>query len=963
MSAYKVGDDSEGSLPAIEDDVTSPSKMGTRRESVIVCVLFCVSVAIFIGADSTVAAEMKATSGETLSTLAATQPDCEISKLNSTLSLDMQEICTVLWDEGMYAVVIWIVVWAIVWPYLKCLLLLATWYLPMKRRVRSTLLRVLEILAHFSLVELLLIGVIMAGLRIHINSDIDPVMLIQTSNRDITILQSCIDDSSKLLSNIGLSCSIIQTMCDTDISNLSEMIPIGSVGWMYCPVSCMRCDDYLLSSTTDDRSFKALQSQQSVDCSDDPTGLVAEQGFNCALVSAFCEVDISTVSDAAPEGGLGWMFCPVTCMRCDDFKVRVAAGDLLFIGVTLSPAGGGQTPTPIATLSPGTTTTNIECIDDVVGLVAAQGLTCQLSTTFCKVDMSTISSTIPVGAFGWMLCPVSCSACEKYKTAYASGSLSFIGTPMPLTATPTSGPAVQGFRCVDDITGFISNSNTSCPLLTSFCNVNMSTLMSSAPNGALGWMYCPVSCKRCSDFIKANTDGSLAVIWTTVPPKVLTSIPVVSTNPPTTGSVNSGMCVDDILRLATSSGGCSIVSTMCDTDLGSISPAPLGLFGWMLCPVSCKKCSEYVTGLSNGDFEFFGLKANTSTDSNTTRYPPHCVDDERQHLLSEGGCNNIVNSCDQTFTKNSSAVKGWMLCPVTCNRCSSFQDINNAAILRTIGIVWTDIAPITTPNTVRIFFELFLMPETAEYLFFIGTMIAVFWGLWMNQKWEYHIAKTSASTPIENINKISILIAVGTVVGFSLLIVGLVLPAFKWDLGGSLDSVTDSNFDTKYSVLQLGSELIKLRDSRTFVGLVIMLFCVTLPLVVPVLIIATLILPGTLSQAACSAMKCVHPFAMVDVLALSIIVVDAEIDKILKSSVAKRYVSCIPPSFNTSPLGFIHLSSSTEIGTYLIVPGIFLIHTAVIATAVFFPSHKIRGTGKVSPTPQNIDVQVTNTPS
>ena len=68
------------------------------------------------------------------------------------------------------------------------------------------------------------------------------------------------------------------------------------------------------------------------------------------------------------------------------------------------------------------------------------------------------------------------------------------------------------------------------------------------------------------------------------------------------------VCIDDPDGQVAAFGGCAaILNFGCDTDMGSISPAPMGTIVKVICPASCGECpdsdsEEYV----HGSFRFEG---------------------------------------------------------------------------------------------------------------------------------------------------------------------------------------------------------------------------------------------------------------------------------------------------------------------------------------------------------------------
>eukprot|EP01060_Flectonema_neradi_P019402 TRINITY_DN2650_c0_g2_i1.p1 TRINITY_DN2650_c0_g2~~TRINITY_DN2650_c0_g2_i1.p1 ORF type:complete len:1303 (+),score=264.99 TRINITY_DN2650_c0_g2_i1:56-3964(+) len=1299
-SVYQVqdtphpGDDSKPSDSPL-------SKIEGQTGTLFVIVMFFLTIAFFIGADATSAGKIKTESGSSFSTMAASQPNCNVGKLNGTiLEFTMEEFTDFLWDEGLHTTVIWIVACCVVWPFLKAIIQLVCWFVPMGRGVRSTLLAVCSALGHFALAELFVLGIIMAGINIKVDGDMNHSQTRSAATlsseqavtaRSIkTLATECVDDPTGMVAAQGFSCALVGTFCEVDMSSISDAVPMGGMGWMFCPVTCNKCTEFVAAADAGELKFVGIEpaaggdgdagtgdsdadgdtggggggDASAVECVDDPTGMVAAQGFSCALVGTFCEVDMSSVSDAVPMGGMGWMFCPVTCNKCDTYKTSVAAGDLAFVGITLAPSGGppptpatpeppaptpeppaptpeppaatpeppAPTPQPPApTPQPAAPTPepasggggSIECVDDITGLVAAQGFSCALVGTFCEVDMSSVSDAVPMGGMGWMFCPVTCNKCTEFKSAYAAGELAFVGLtlapgggpapepPTPATPTPASPPTPPAppveIECVDDITGLVAAQGFSCALVGTFCEVDMSSVSDAVPMGGMGWMFCPVTCNKCTEFKSAYAAGELAFVGLTLapgggpapePPTPPTPTPATPPSPggtpPSPGGMTPAVCLDDALGLAASAGGCGVVQAMCAVDLSTLSDqSPPGLFGWMLCPETCMKCDDYLDALVKGDLAFFGLtytqppqveetpqppevtyppvecadeatllanfggcekviaselceldlssadsslaassmgwmfcpkscdacsryteaynagqlhhigkthpptpsppvKTVECTDdlgghlesvgqscssysmqcsdlvpeamrngkdiffwhlcpetcssycnrwqssiqggelttligvvqppmcaddhyslllanekcsdlsslcdsevgqiyshipgSNTTGWmvcpqtcnkcdewyrssargglahlvdappapamqPPPCVDDANKLTNTSGGCSQLQENygsvfCDQDFTNAGPNIKGWMLCPVTCSRCTAFQSASNADILATIGIVW---APGSVSSASALHFRLYVVPDTADYLLLVGTLITIIWGAWMSSRWDEYVSSVTPRESGGSSGISSVIIVVCSLAGLGLLLAGAALPAFKWDIEGTVADVTPGDIVVEKSVFEMCADLIEENDERTFVGLMMIIFCVIVPILLPVLTIATAVLPSSASVSVCSLMKWVHSLSMVDTLALSIVIVDSEIDKLIKAVVAAQFNNCIPAS-RISSLGFIYLDSFTKAGTFLLIGALILLHCAAFLAAATFPSSKRHG--KVHPTPQ-----------
>ena len=1120
-SAYQVPESpgSPGETRHVEDDSVPMSRIEGQTGTLVVVIMFLATISMFIAADATAAGTIETKTGYSLSLAAATQQNCSINKLNGTIiSFTMEEFTNFFWDEGLHTTVIWIVFWCMVWPFLKCIIQIACWFVPMGRGLRSALLTASNLLGHFAMVELLILGIIMAGINIKVDGDFNQstrtnsrsAQLLSSelaiTNRDVqTLATVCTDDITGLVAANGFSCALVGSFCDIDMSTISDAVPMGGLGWMFCPETCMKCTEFVTAADAGDLVFIGVQPAAAaatpeppaptdpptpeppaatpeppaatpeppaatpqppaatpeppvatpqpagttpggqIDCVDDITGLVAAQGFSCALVGTFCEVDMSTVSDAVPMGGFGWMFCPVTCMKCDEFKAAYAAGELAFVGLTLAP-GSGSTPTPaVATPTPpaatptppastptppastptppqgtpqpqggATTPTPAVCLDDILGLAASSGGCAVLQAT-CDIDLNTLNPASPAGLFGWMLCPVTCNRCDAYVEALVGGNLAFIGLTYtePPQVADTPQPAEATFapvECIDDETLIVSYGNCGRLITAGICEDDMSALIRELPAGALGWMICPFACNSCERYTTAYNAGQLSHLGKTHPPTASPASKTVECTDdlggnleavgqtcaaysskcaellpddirkgkdlyvwhlcPVTcsdqcnnwqGAIQSGqltalagfiqppLCKDDQFSLLTVTEKCSDLTSLCSSQVGQIYSHIPGsnTTGWMVCPETCSKCDEWYVASARGGFAHLA-----NAPAPPALQPPVCVDDQKG-LTPTGGCPQLQVSrgnafCDQDFTDVGAGIKGWMLCPVLCNKCSSFQNAENAGILATIGIVWT---PGSGVSATAVYFKLYVLPDSADYLLFVGTILTVIWGAWMSSRWNEYVTSVTPQEYNGTNGMSTIIIIVCSLAGLGLLVAGAALPAFKWEIEGSVADVTLENLDVEKSVLDMCVDLITEGDQRTFIGLVMIIFCVAIPILLPLLTIATAILPPATSEMACGLMKWVHAFSMMDSLALSIVVIDSEIDKLIKSAVASVFNNCIPAS-RISPLGFIYLDSFTKAGTFLLIGAVLLLHCAAILTAATFPS--VRRSGKVhqSPTPQ-----------
>ncbi|GBG28876.1 Hypothetical Protein FCC1311_050972 [Hondaea fermentalgiana] len=76
------------------------------------------------------------------------------------------------WDSGAYGVAILLTLLSGVWPYAKNLIMLVAWFVPMTTARRSTVLKVLTRLAKWSLLDVFVVVIMLAGFRIDLQGDV-----------------------------------------------------------------------------------------------------------------------------------------------------------------------------------------------------------------------------------------------------------------------------------------------------------------------------------------------------------------------------------------------------------------------------------------------------------------------------------------------------------------------------------------------------------------------------------------------------------------------------------------------------------------------------------------------------------------------------------------------------------------------------------------------------------------------
>ena len=1101
--------DTEGAEQSTDKDDDRQPLTGylKKAESCWMLIIFVLGVCLFVAADSAIAATIEIKSGGQIKNLITNNDSlCVASQLNSTITeIDMQEICSFLWDKGLHIFVIWIVLWSVLLPFTTLVLQLVACFRPLRITSRSNFLALTTFIAKFALSEVFMFSVIVAGLTVRFDSHVPvrrPVEqpIVTESYQRIKVLSSdCIDDPTGALSQKGFNCEMLSAMCDTDLSTVDPTTPKGTTGWMMCPVTCDRCDDFTIAVTSGDLVFIGIQPPTSQDsCIDDETGSVSKSGMTCLQVLPLCSTDLSTLQQGIPVGALGWMFCPVTCSSCDVFLKAKSDGELIFIGVGVM---------------------HTECPDDPTNAISNAGLVCSDIIMMCETDLSTVRQGIPMGAKGWMFCPSSCSKCDDYIKAAASGELLFIGVQVDNT--------MKDPPCLDDAIGSVAQSGSSCSSLTAMCLKDMNTVQPNIPRGAYGWMFCPVTCNKCSDYVTAYGSGELQFIGL-VPNSMHQDTPVPTPSP--------SRCKDDASGLAELSGiSCADVGlSACTIDLSIISSLiPSGVFGWMLCPLSCNSCIEYREAYDSGnvpfsekpDFSDIGCSDNHFVDcssllsGNTTTCqgslpgtgvvskwtfgwmlcPKVCRKCDEfvalyltgglQHLFGQdtvdciddlgglldpqvGNCDTLTQECTEVIPSESlrginesNEILKWQICPKTCSEnCNSWRASLAAGEFKAHLGLWQppacrdgffdevrglsdtcsnlntsycnelpegpefgNLPPNTTgwalcpqkcnncsewyksfsrgefsylqpqdqvpdSESVNVMMEFSVVPGAACYLFVLGTIVIVWWGMFMNHRWRYltslglnktyfkrrpselqkaftphsclsprsqrgspsssrrksPFARVKISPKPSIYNEKVVLVpplkqpippekrtlgfaaACFSVIGFVFSIIGNVHATLACDYAGLLPEMSDVSVGVEFSMLKLASDSLEKGGGNSFFGIVILIFGIIIPLCLPIICIVVLI---TQTTKAAVFLNRFHPFAMADVLVLSSLVVSSDIEGLVKHTVESILQKCLLSSLVVSDsISFIKLEAVPKSGIFLLLTGTIFVHLGAAVT-------------------------------
>eukprot|EP01059_Diplonema_ambulator_P018944 TRINITY_DN3165_c0_g1_i3.p1 TRINITY_DN3165_c0_g1~~TRINITY_DN3165_c0_g1_i3.p1 ORF type:complete len:744 (+),score=182.24 TRINITY_DN3165_c0_g1_i3:1157-3388(+) len=647
------------------------------------------------------------------------------------------------------------------------------------------------------------------------------------------------------------------------------------------------------------------------DCKDDSSGFVAQGGKTCADLQSVCSLELHSFEASVPAGVYGWMLCPMTCAKCNDWQAAVVAGDLQIIGV-------------------------YPCRDSSAMPVTAVHTTCSaFDTTTCNKDVSTEDPNIPPGTMGWHLCPGTCAKCTEWNAA--------------ATAAPAR-PTLAPLQCVDDYPGRMSSLGVTCADVRDQCNEDINKFETNRPAGDYMWMLCPVSCGKCDEWSTKVASDDLKHLG-------------ITTNPM--------QCVDDIMLLTVASGGCAAVAGKCQDDFSQTFKLSNPLYGWMLCPVTCGKCVDYTHVVEQGKLEQIGLKASAAPvvlphygwmscpvtcnrcgdwqvmaangslkyigiDINPADIPTPiptmaCTDNAKGWLSA--GCSGVISMCDLDVSKFSATLPpgtyGWMVCPVTCNSCDRWSNALASGDLIDLGIYDPNVQTMSpSGGNFTAKFSLYLKPAEGDYLFLAATLISVWWGSWMNAKWSgIRFRETGGGkTGLSSVGVVGVV--VGSVVGFGLTFAGLYLTDYEWNLEGVIGVLADET-KKKGSMFDLAKLLVDDGDGRVVVGLTLWIFVIAIPLLLPVLTLAAAV---TSLPILTKITKILHPFAMADVVALSILITDQEVDKVLSKGILGDF-DCLTVDVSA----FISLSSTTSIGTPLLILGVVIVNIATFTVTLCCP--------------------------
>ena len=318
-------------------------------------------------------------------------------------------------------------------------------------------------------------------------------------------------------------------------------------------------------------------------CTDDPSGMLAAAGMQCAHVLPMgCSTDLHDVEPAAPVGTFVDLLCPVSCDACS------------------------ETPSVNSTAAP--TALHSNCADDPQGMLALGNMDCAqvTQTASCDADMRVLIPTLDLDVQVLNMCPSSCSACPD----------------VPRT-------------CVDDADGTLAEVGIDClqAVLLMNCSYNVTGLSAELPPAMQLREACPLTCGECGSLASASCiddpDGHVATIASSTCANILThfscstDMHTVSEHLPE-GTFLSGLCPrscgicsENVNRtdcdddphgvVAHHGGSCSeyVTNFGCDSDASAFTVDGNGAsetFVSLLCPSSCGACP--FANFSDGSIEF-----------------------------------------------------------------------------------------------------------------------------------------------------------------------------------------------------------------------------------------------------------------------------------------------------------------------------------------------------------------------
>eukprot|EP01064_Diplonema_japonicum_P020226 TRINITY_DN2937_c0_g1_i4.p1 TRINITY_DN2937_c0_g1~~TRINITY_DN2937_c0_g1_i4.p1 ORF type:complete len:664 (+),score=95.52 TRINITY_DN2937_c0_g1_i4:1380-3371(+) len=631
--------------------------------------------------------------------------------------------------------------------------------------------------------------------------------------------------------------------------------------------------------------------------------------YSCAILKTFCDSDLSATDASLPKDTYGWYLCPETCSKCPDWDVKAASGGLDHLGLV--------------------------CKDTAARPVTKDVAACTaFNSAACEKDQSTVDSSLPSGTMGWQLCPVTCGMCTDFLQKYNAPK-------------PVPGPSLT---CEDDVTGALKAKMSSCSQFVEGCNDKLEKYGWTGVGNV--WNLCPVTCKKCTEWNAAVAKDEF------------THLGIVN---------NTKQCVDDVKKMTVAKGGCASISLgNCGTDLKSEYSVANTLYGWMLCPVSCGKCMEYdhvvasgalsdigVTSApsqgndlqdigwmtcpqtcgrcddwskmaANGSLEHIGIyiKPGSSTPSPTME----CTDNAG-NWFEAGKCAQMKNLCivdvgfDPAFQPGTF---GWMVCPVTCGQCDQWHSALASGNLAIIGL-----DPYSTPEptnmNITLTFSFELVPAAGDYLYLVGTLLSVAWGSWMSSRWS-SIRYNTIGQQATGLSYVGIVgVTMCCVVGFGLTFAGLYLSAYEWKLSGALAQFANDP-QKEGSIIELATELMEDGDGRVVIGIILWVFVITIPLLLPCVAMSAAVLS---SPFLVRITKILHPFAMADVIALSTLIVDQEIDKVLSKGILGD-LDCIIADTSA----FLSITSTSTVGTPLLILGVVISYIGVFCVTFNCSEHE-----------------------
>ena len=782
---------------------------------------------------------------------------------------------------------------------------------------------------------------------------------------------TCEDDPTGEIQSLGYDCEIIKrSMCDINVHMYTDLVPKGSFGWMYCPLSCHRCEDYIQQGRDLPIFYQPIKSKP-VTCADDLTESVSAVG-TCDTVALLCDVDLSTLSSHFVNLTFGWMICPVTCDRCTDFIHSYEHGDLRHLGLIHPTVIDNQT----------------RCVDNPSGIFP--GFDCSQNVNNCYTDLS-VSGDInaTVGTYGWMICPASCRSCESFLFALDGGHLSHLA----LVFSPT---------CNDDASGFARILGMSCSDVgRSHCDVNFHAIDDVFPELVFGWMLCPASCNRCEDYINAYNNGlipfsddSLTITckdasphhmeWTcdsiinteTVENKTKTcNIDLHSYGTDTFGTYSwqycpetcgrcddytdairrgdlrhingeeTTPCIDDVSSLLLQSCEELFKVIPCDGDIpiqnrGNLTPEG-EIFLWQLCPATCHPhCMDWKYSLRS-ELRTFGVWQT-----------PLCRD-AYFDLLIHTNCTTITKEqCDYDLGLSYDYLPensfGWMLCPETCRRCEKwYKGYASGEFIHLLKSVQNSLRRASGKVALRV------VPHAALFLQLCGTFISILFSVRLSYCFvEDGKKKTQRWRVVANRNNDNLrLRVIGitiSLVGLILILTGLFLTAIEWSVGGVFQQLYRREEGITATVIKLSTELLSQRSSGTLLGVVVFICSILIPVFTEILCVVAFIRQ---SAVVSLLVKCVHPFGMLDLLAISILIADEDVPNLINYYVENNFRVCLPSMYTSlTHTDFISVTTTGGAAVPLLFIGSLAIHVSVLMLGVVVPAHIVRDLPSTSQT-------------